>query len=689
MQLVDINVDFVNVRLSNPKLPIMKQPLNIILLACLWAGTALSTPFNNPIVDPGADPWILQKDGYYYYMHTAGNEVQIRRTRKITGASGLAAAGASYTFYPPAPYNQEVWAPEIHFLQGKWYLYYAADDGNNNNHRMFVAEATDPLGPYTNVVKITDSTDRWAIDGTVLVKSDGSLYFVWSGWAGATSGDQNIYIAPMSDPKTISGPRVNLSTTSYSWEKVNGSTPMINEGPEILKRNGKTCIVYSANGAWTDNYCLGFFANTDGNYLNAASWTKNASSIFQTYVGGDGSVYAPGHCSFTTSVDGTEDWIVYHAALYQGAGWYRNVRAQRFTWNANDTPNFGHPIPTGVTLTAPSGEDIAEENAVMRSDGRLAALGVFTDTTIKVNNQVSSNGAYAGWGGIGGSGFRKISTVCYPDNRLATFGVGNSPVWVNTETSPGGTWSGWGLGDGPSFTSVKAAIRSDGKLSVAAVGDGTAVWVRNQAVSNGTWNAWSSLTGSGFWNIDLLRWPSNQLVVFGVGTGHVWVNAQTVAGEGNWSGWGEFQDGPSFNYVRALLKSDNSIVLVACGSGTGIWIKYQNGYQGSWTSWTNLGGSGFSRVDPVLRPDGTLVVFATGDSSSIWVNAQSSPGQGNWGGWSDMGGSGFGTVDGISYPDGRLSVFSHNYGTVEWNRVQSTPNGAWGSYTNLGTNTLR
>ena len=78
-------------------------------------------------------------------------------------------------------------------------------------------------------------------------------------------------------------------------------------------------------------------------------------------MGPNGAVYTPGHNGFTTSPDGTEDWLVYHAkdggADATGGNDYspRTVRAQRFTWNADGTPNFGHPVPSGVLLRKPSG----------------------------------------------------------------------------------------------------------------------------------------------------------------------------------------------------------------------------------------------------------------------------------------------------------------------------------------------
>ena len=331
--------------------------LRLALLAALSLFLGLinlrSDTFNNPIVSDGADPWMVYKDGFYYYTQTTGADVKVRRCAHITGTLGVGGASEVSVYTPPAPYNQNVWAPELHYLQGKWYIYYAADDGNNANHRLYVLESvlSDPQGTYTNKGKIFDATtDRWAIDGTVLEKGDGSLYFIWSGWPGSVDGQQNLYVAPMSNPWTISGPRVLLSTPTYSWEG------WINEGPEVLQRNGKIFVVYSANASWLDDYCLGMLANTNGDVLNPSAWTKIPNPVFQKFSDANGGVYGPGHCSFTRSLDQTEDWLVYHAAKFSGAGWNRNVRTQKFSWNPDDSPNFGYPIPPSVPLNVPSGE---------------------------------------------------------------------------------------------------------------------------------------------------------------------------------------------------------------------------------------------------------------------------------------------------------------------------------------------
>ncbi len=224
--------------------------------APLFGGT-----FTNPIISDGADPWANYKDGYYYLTATTGWDIKVRRATRLAGTNGIGAALPVSVFIPPATNNQEIWAPELHFIQGKAYIYYAADNGTNANHRMFVAEQVGQTMSFVYKGKVFDAShDRWAIDGTVLQATNGSLYFIWSGWPGATDGLQNLYIAPMSNPWTISGPRVRLSTPELDWES------WIQEGPTVLQRNGKVFVIYAANLSWTDNECLGMLVNSDGNY---------------------------------------------------------------------------------------------------------------------------------------------------------------------------------------------------------------------------------------------------------------------------------------------------------------------------------------------------------------------------------------------------------------------------------------
>jgi GH43 family beta-xylosidase len=99
----------------------------LLVTVCLLCGCCSPTPsigqtFTDPIISNGADPWVTYRDGYYYLTYTTGSNVQIHRATRLTGTKGIGAAPVITAFYPPAPYNQDVWAPELHFLANKAYL---------------------------------------------------------------------------------------------------------------------------------------------------------------------------------------------------------------------------------------------------------------------------------------------------------------------------------------------------------------------------------------------------------------------------------------------------------------------------------------------------------------------------------------------------------------------------------------
>lgn len=340
----------------------MNRRLGLLIVATTLVAAARAGEvgdFYNVAAPDGADPFVYRHaDGWYYDAHSTGGEVLLRRSRTISALGG----GETRVAWRPLPgtaFSRELWAPEVHFLRGKWYIYVAADDGDNANHRMYALEnpSPDPFeGAFLLKGKVADrGADRWAIDGTVLAMGEGDaerLYFVWSGWEGTRNVDQRIYIAPMRDPVTISGPRVELSRPTFAWEKAAGP-PTINEGPQALARDGRTFLVYSAAGSWSDSYCLGLLALKPGaDPLDPKSWTKSPRPVFES---GDG-VVAPGHCSFTKSPDGSQDWIVYHAAKRAGSGWSRSVRAQPFGWGEDGAPDFGRPIPPDRPIPIPAGE---------------------------------------------------------------------------------------------------------------------------------------------------------------------------------------------------------------------------------------------------------------------------------------------------------------------------------------------
>ena len=336
--------------------------------ACQKAAVAVATPpvvaptsittFQNPLLPSGPDPFVTQKDGFYYYMHTTGTNLTIWKTATM---SGLRTSTNRVVWTPSTQSDAagNLWAPELYFFDGKWYIYYSAGPAGTNlgSQRIWVLEnaAADPTtGTWTDKGKLASPAgDFWAIDGTVL-EQNGNRYLIWSGHNGVDAV-QRLYISRMSSPWTLTGPRVELSHPQYPWENV--GPPYVNEGPEILRHGSNTFLVYSASFCATDDYALGMLtAAGTADPLLPGSWTKSAQPVFSQLPASR--AYATGHNSFFKSKDGQEDWIIYHANSNPGEGCVnlRNPRMQKFIWNADGTPNFGVPVPIYTNMAKPAGE---------------------------------------------------------------------------------------------------------------------------------------------------------------------------------------------------------------------------------------------------------------------------------------------------------------------------------------------
>ena len=304
----------------------------------------------------GPDPWLTYYEGNYYLATTTGTSELTMRTSSTLAGLKIAVPVQIY-FETDSSRCCNMWAPEFHLLDGpngmRWYYYYSAGTaGTLDNQHTHVLESTgtDPMGPYTYKGRLYDAqNDTWAIDGSIL-KLDDAIYFLFSSWVGP---NQSMFIAPMSDPWTLSGPRVLISEPEYDWERVGLN---VNEGPVALYHDDNVFIVYSASYCATPDYKLGILTYTGDDPLSTDSWVKSPEPVFQR--SDENSIFGPAHNGFFRSPDGTEDWIVYHAndAESDGCDDGRTTHVQKFTWNEDGTPNFGVPVSITEDIAAPSGD---------------------------------------------------------------------------------------------------------------------------------------------------------------------------------------------------------------------------------------------------------------------------------------------------------------------------------------------
>lgn len=336
---------------------------------------AIEHRYCNPLIYNRADPFIYKHtDGYYYFTashtdpsHNLEGKYQYRKIilRKAASLDNLADNSGKYeeiTVFEREPLSNSasphIWAPEIHFIHGKWYIYYTVTTSDNSPwdirpHVLECADADPMAGTWKDLGRIQKANTEspaftgFSLDHTVF-EHKGELYLVW---AQNYPKYSSILLSKMSNPWTIDGATIIIAEPEYNWE-THGFR--VCEGPSILKRNGKIFIVYSASG--TDAlYCLGMLtADENADLLNPATWVKTPYPVLQSCR--ENGQFGPGHNSFTTDEYGN-DIIVFHARqeerylaqpkyqpLYDAG---RNTSIMRFFWNPDGTPNFAIPRPSG------------------------------------------------------------------------------------------------------------------------------------------------------------------------------------------------------------------------------------------------------------------------------------------------------------------------------------------------------
>ncbi|WP_336774730.1 glycoside hydrolase family 43 protein [Paenibacillus sp. MMO-58] len=293
-----------------------------------------------------ADPYVLKHTDGLYYFTASVPEYDRLVLRKAATLDGLVNAQETVIWrkHETGEMGNHIWAPELHFIDGKWYVYFAAGTAEDQwAIRPYVLECSDedPItGTWVEKGKIVLDFESFSLDATTF-QHNGERYLIWAQYK---ESDSNLYIAKLANPWTIKGQQVLISTPEYDWE-IQGYR--VNEGPAVLLRNGRIFVAFSAS-ATDHRYCMGLLeASLDADLLDPRSWTKHPKPVFETNEETEN--YGPGHNSFTVSEDGSTDLMVYHARPYKEligsplSDPNRHARIQAFTWKEDGTPNFGVP----------------------------------------------------------------------------------------------------------------------------------------------------------------------------------------------------------------------------------------------------------------------------------------------------------------------------------------------------------
>lgn len=307
---------------------------------------------SGPIVSQRADPAVMRHSDGYYYMTASVPDYKRVELRRSTTLAGLGSAAPVTAFAAPSsgPLSGYLWAPDIRFYDGAWYLYFSGGPASAPfDQRMFWMRNTsaNPLqGTWTAPQRLYTGWDSFSLDPASF-ELKGIRYLLWAQSEPGIATNSNIYIARMNTPTSIAGAPVRVAVPTYAWEREGYA---VNEGPQVVLKNGRVFVAYSAS-ATDARYKLGLLSSwANANLLDPASWFKHPAPVFSSANG----VYGPGHGSFTVAEDGRTDVLVYHARDYDPPSPdaltdpNRHTRVQQLYWRDNGDPFFGQPLPNGA-----------------------------------------------------------------------------------------------------------------------------------------------------------------------------------------------------------------------------------------------------------------------------------------------------------------------------------------------------
>lgn len=278
------------------------------------------TPCNTPFIPQRADPYVLREGGMWYFTASVPeyDRIALRRADSLEGLR-TAEEAVVWRCHASGDMSQHIWAPELHRLDGKWYIYFAAsrkDDIWALRPWVLRCEGDDPLNdPWTEcgMLRRADGDDfsftDFSLDMTVF-ELRGRRFAVWAEKVSVARKISNLYIAEMADPLTLKTPQMLLSSPTYAWER---HEFWVNEGPTAIEREGRLYLTYSASDT-SPAYCMGLmWINANDDPMDISKWHKRNRPVYQTDA--EKGLFGPGHNTFFTDESGAV-YTSYHARPY-------------------------------------------------------------------------------------------------------------------------------------------------------------------------------------------------------------------------------------------------------------------------------------------------------------------------------------------------------------------------------------
>ena len=305
----------------------------------------------SPLVLQRADPYLYKFNKKYYFTGTCPDydRIELRCADTINGIA-TATPRTIWMRHNTGKMASHIWAPEIHYIMGKWVIYFAAGELPgiwDIRPYALICEGDDPMedswieaGMMQAAEGDPYSFTDFSLDMTVF-EHRGKWYTIWAQKVGTVNGISNLYIAELENPVKLRTVQVLLTTPDYDWERDGGF--WVNEGPAVLKHHGKVYVTFSASATGAC-YCMGMLtADLNSDLLDPLSWRKSRWPVLQTDE--TLKVYGPGHNCFVRG-DENEHLTLLHFRSYEKItgdplnDHNRHAHVMKVTFDENDAPVF-------------------------------------------------------------------------------------------------------------------------------------------------------------------------------------------------------------------------------------------------------------------------------------------------------------------------------------------------------------
>ena len=304
----------------------------------------MTTTYTNPVwPEVFADPFVLRHEGVYYAYGTGpggadGRQVPVLRSTDMVNWESL-----GHALVPAAGMDADqgyhFWAPEVAAHEGRFYMYYSSGNApEGTDQKLRVAVAEHPAGPFVDTGKILVPDQPFSIDAHPFRDQEGQWWLFYCVDFLELSHDERtgtgIVVDRLVDMTTLAGEARTVVRPHQDWHVFRKGRLMYGqiydwhtvEGASVQLHDGQVYCFYSG-GAWErENYGVSYVVADHplGPYHRPGG--GHEALLMRSRPG----IVGPGHNSFTTSPDGSQTWIVYHA--WDTAQTARRMCIDRLEW---------------------------------------------------------------------------------------------------------------------------------------------------------------------------------------------------------------------------------------------------------------------------------------------------------------------------------------------------------------------